>query len=79
MPIYSFQCGRCGEAFESLVSSSTSPAPVCPACGAEDVARLPASPAIGGRLKSALQGVRSQAAKEGHFSNYSKSELKGKL
>jgi len=78
MPIYSFHCPRCGAEFESLTSSS-SPAPACPACGAAEAERLPATPSIGGRTKSALQNARSQAAKEGHFSNYSTSELKGKL
>lgn len=78
MPIYSFHCARCDEEFESLVSSGGE-APACPACGSTGADRLPASPSIGGRLKSTVQRARTLAAKEGHFSNYSKSELKGKL
>ncbi|GEO82057.1 FmdB family zinc ribbon protein [Pararhodospirillum oryzae] len=79
MPIYTFHCLRCNEEFQSLVSSSAGEAPACPACGASGAERLPAAPAIGGRGKAALSSARAQAAKEGHFSNYSKSELKGKF
>lgn len=32
MPIYEFECGRCGERFEGLVPQGTGSA-VCPACG----------------------------------------------
>ncbi|HET6832118.1 MAG TPA: zinc ribbon domain-containing protein, partial [Solirubrobacterales bacterium] len=33
MPIYEFECARCGERFEELVPSGTEAQP-CPACGA---------------------------------------------
>ena len=61
------------------MSISATDLPACPACGATQVERLPSAPAIGGRTKSLTQQARSMAAKEGHFSNYSKSELKGKI
>lgn len=35
MPIYEYRCSQCGYAFEALVSSSQSPAPACPQCGAD--------------------------------------------
>ncbi len=33
MPIYEFECGRCGERFEELVPAGTA-SHACPACGA---------------------------------------------
>ncbi len=38
MPIYEFECGRCGERFERLVAAATETA-VCPACGAAGAGR----------------------------------------
>ena len=37
MPIYEFECARCGERFEELVSAGTT-AP-CPQCRSSDVTR----------------------------------------
>lgn len=39
MPIYEFECERCGERFEELVAAPA-PAPACPACGAAGARRL---------------------------------------
>jgi len=36
MPIYEFQCERCGEKFDKLMSMKD-PVPSCPACDASDV------------------------------------------
>lgn len=79
MPLYSFHCPGCEAEFDAQLDSSDAPAPPCPSCGGTSVSRMPAAPAIGGRLKSGLQAARKQAAKEGHFSNYSARETKGKL
>jgi len=79
MPIYAYECARCGAAFETLVRSSNTEAPACPACGAAEAKRLLSAPTIGGGVKAATQRARAAAAKEGHFSNYKSSELKGKL
>jgi putative FmdB family regulatory protein len=38
MPIYEYECRKCGEEFELLVLSSTVPA--CPACQAQDLEQL---------------------------------------
>jgi len=38
MPIYEFECARCGERFEELVGAGEAPA--CPACGADGARRL---------------------------------------
>lgn len=38
MPIYEFECGRCGERFEELVPAGTA-SHVCPACSAAGAER----------------------------------------
>lgn len=45
MPIYEFECEKCQERFEDLISSDAEP-PACPACGATGAKRLfsPVSP-----------------------------------
>jgi putative FmdB family regulatory protein len=74
--MYSFRCKKCEEEFETLVSGSAPP--TCPSCDSAELDRLLSAPAIGGKNAAGLARVRAQAAKEGHFSNYSKAELKGK-
>lgn len=49
MPIYRYQCNKCGHDFETLVRSSDVPA--CPSCESTDLARqlsLVAAPNKGG-------------------------------
>lgn len=77
MPFYSYVCEACGHGFETLVRGDETP--VCPACGSGSLTKQVATVAPVGKLKGAVQSARRMAAKEGHFSNYSKSELKGKL
>lgn len=38
MPIYGYECNKCGEKFEKLVRS-TEPAPACPACESADLTK----------------------------------------
>ena len=45
MPIYEYQCGRCGERFERIQKFSDPPVDACPSCGGV-VERLLSSPAI---------------------------------
>ena len=40
MPIYEFECGKCGNRFEELLGSAAAPAPACPSCGAARARRL---------------------------------------
>ena len=50
MPIYGYDCNKCGTKFEKLVRSSDTPS--CPACESTDLTRqlsLIADPAKGGR------------------------------
>ncbi len=49
MPIYGYQCKKCGEGFQTLVRSDETPE--CPACGSTELERqlsLIADPAKGG-------------------------------
>ncbi len=76
MPLYSYQCKGCANEFEQLVGRDDTPA--CPSCGSQDLDRMLGTIAPHAHSKSMIAAGRRQAAKEGHFSNYSKSELKGK-
>jgi len=44
MPIYEYRCGSCEHQFETLVRGTE--APVCPACGSGDLARVLSMPAV---------------------------------
>lgn len=79
MPYYSYRCTACAEEFEVLVRASDTDAPVCPKCGGGALERMLGAGAPVGKLAETLKGVRARAAKEGHFSNYSRREMKGKL
>lgn len=72
MPLYDFHCKQCNGDFELLVRGSTAYA--CPECGSTSVEKLVSLPAAPGKIKGMLARARSQAAREGHFSNYAPSE-----
>ncbi|PWC32464.1 zinc ribbon domain-containing protein [Azospirillum sp. TSO35-2] len=72
MPLYSFRCKACDHGFETLVRSTDTP--VCPSCGSAELARLLSNVAAEGKSGAIIQGARKMAAREGHFSNYSRSE-----
>lgn len=72
MPLYEFHCKECNYDFELLVRGSA--AYVCPECGNAEVEKLVSLPASPGKTKEMLARARSQAAREGHFSNYAPSE-----
>jgi putative FmdB family regulatory protein len=74
MPLYSYQCKACDHVFEKLVRSSD--VPTCPSCGSEDLDKLLSRPAPEGKSGAIVKSARGMAAREGHFSNYSRSELK---
>lgn len=77
MPLYSYRCTACEADFETLVRAGETPA--CPSCGSQALTRLLSTPAPDLKSGRVLAAGRSAAAREGHFSNYSRSELKGKL
>jgi len=75
MPIYDFFCSTCDHAFEFLVRASAPPS--CPECGSEKVEKLVSLPAPQGKTSGIIARGRTQAAREGHFSNYAPSERPG--
>lgn len=74
MPIFDFRCAACGKTCELLVRSSATP--VCPECGSTQLEKQVSLVAPQGTTAGIVASARRQAAREGHFSNYSPSELK---
>lgn len=72
MPLYSYQCNQCGHGFELLVRSGDTP--LCDSCQSPDLTRLVSRIAPDSKIKGVVKDARALAAKEGHFSNYSKAE-----
>jgi putative FmdB family regulatory protein len=56
VPLYDFECGRCGERFETYAAESARP--TCPACGTPDARRL-LSP-FAGPFTTALRGAAAR-------------------
>ena len=71
MPIFDFHCQACGQTFELLVRGDP---PACPHCGSARVTKQVSAPNAPGRSKEILASARRQAAREGHFSHYARSE-----
>lgn len=62
MPIYDYQCRKCGQRFDQLVKLDETPA--CPACGAPDPERIPsfsATVSTTGTRQRSLAAARRQA------------------
>lgn len=72
MPLYDYRCTACGQQFELLVRSSTVPA--CPHCATTALERLVSLTAPQGTSQAIIAAGRRAAAKQGHFSHYSKAE-----
>lgn len=77
MPLFTYHCTACDDMFETLVRGDD--VPTCPKCGSTALERQVSAAALHGKTKAAISRARAQAASEGHFSNYSKSEMRGKL
>lgn len=77
MPLYSYRCSACDGTFETLVRSGETPA--CPSCGSQALDKLLSKPAPDAKSGRLLAAGRAAAAREGHFSNYSRAETKGKV
>ena len=71
MPLYDFRCPHCNTTIELLVRSDERPD--CRSCGA-DLERQISRPQAPGTSAAFIQQSRAQAAREGHFSNFSPSE-----
>jgi putative FmdB family regulatory protein len=72
MPIYEYSCEACGATFEQLVLGSSTPS--CERCGSEQLKKLISAAAAPGRSAGLVRSARAQAGREGHLSNYSRSE-----
>lgn len=72
MPLFDYRCNACDKTFEMLVRGGTGPS--CPACGSAQIEKQISLPAAPGKSAGIISGARRQAAREGHFSNYSRSE-----
>ena len=72
MPIYDFHCLSCDRVFERIVRADA--LPDCPHCGTAQVEKLLSMPAAPGKSAGIIASGRKQAAREGHFSHYSKAE-----
>jgi putative FmdB family regulatory protein len=75
MPLYSFHCAECDKDAELLVGFSEKPK--CPSCGSKKLQRQVSRVAAPGKSAGLVKAARAQAAREGHFSNYSRAERKG--
>jgi putative FmdB family regulatory protein len=75
VPLYSYHCSKCDKDFELLVRSSDTPA--CPTCGNIEIAQQVSFVAPENKSRTFLRGARAQAAREGHLSNFSRSERGG--
>lgn len=72
MPLYTYRCTGCESEFETLVRGSETPS--CPKCGSTALERQIGSIAPDAKSPGLVSKARAQAAREGHFSNYSRSE-----
>ncbi len=75
MPLYSYHCPKCDKDMELLTGFSSTAA--CPTCGSQNLERLMSRVATPSKTGEMLKSARSQAAREGHFSNYSRGERRG--
>ena len=72
MPMYDYPCRACQADFELLVRSTTTP--TCPHCASTALDRQLSRIAPAGTSAAIIASGRKAAAREGHFSNYSKAE-----
>lgn len=72
MPLFDFHCKQCDSHFEVLMRGSDTP--VCPECGSANVEKMVSLPAAPSKTAGLIASARAQAAREGHFSNYARSE-----
>ncbi len=75
MPLYSYHCAKCQKDIELLVGFSE--IPVCSACGSKRLERLVSLTAPELKSRGIIRSARKQAAREGHLSNFSRSERGG--
>lgn len=72
VPLFSYHCPQCDTDVELLVRAGD--VPHCPGCGAAGLERLMSRVAPAGKSAGIIKSARAQAAREGHLSNFSRSE-----
>jgi putative FmdB family regulatory protein len=68
MPVFEYMCGACDERFEKLmfrVSASVS----CPACGCEEVERLPSTFGMSGVERQTVSSAACSSCSSGSCSS----------
>jgi putative FmdB family regulatory protein len=63
MPIYEYECRRCGHQFEFLVLPSSNTAPACPECKGQELERLQSGFAVNTAELSRARVKQARAAK----------------
>ncbi|MBX3605924.1 MAG: zinc ribbon domain-containing protein [Piscinibacter sp.] len=72
MPIHDFRCRSCGQQFELLVRGDGPHA--CPHCAGTALDKLLSRIAPHGHSREIVAAGRRAAAREGHFSHYSRAD-----
>ncbi len=72
MPMFDFHCSPCASTFELLVRGGA--VPCCPKWGQATLVKQISQISAPGKTAGIIAGARKQAAREGHFSNYSRKE-----
>ncbi len=75
MPLYGYHCADCDKDSELLMRASD--VAVCPHCGSQKMDRLMSRTVAEGPSKGIIKSWRAQASREGHMSNFNKSERGG--
>ncbi len=72
MPLYGYHCKKCDGEMELLVDTDSDAA--CRYCGSRRLERLISRVAVPGRSRAFAKAMRAQAGREGHLSNFSRSQ-----
>ena len=59
MPIYEYQCGKCGHAFDALQKLGEAALRKCPECGKAALSKLVSAPAVQGKGQGQGEGSQS--------------------
>ena len=76
MPLFDYHCQACGNDFETLVRTGTTP--VCPQCQSAALEKCLSRISPAGKIEGIRMAHRRVAAAQGHFDHYSPSD-KAKL
>jgi len=77
VPLYEFECGRCGARFEDLVDAGTETAD-CRECGARGARRAYSAPAPEPRIVKTGGALRRQEARNAELRASAKREFKAR-